>query len=152
MQRMEFPLVLVFPVCFRTRNATSAGGIRFRFLFPVYFRFSLILFLLVSLFHLFFLHRSYRSARRGCILNLISERNLLEINLRNSDLIPYFGELPWVTPLLCLHYSMNFYLVNSFYENNFNFLRISFVCELARRRGGSYVSELISDTESALFA
>ena len=104
MQRMEFPLVLVFPVCFRTRNATSAGGIRFRFLFPVYFRFLLILFLLAPFFHLFFLHRSYRSARRGCILNLISERSLLEINLRNSDLIPYFGELPWVTPLLCFHY------------------------------------------------
>ena len=106
MQRMKFPLVLGFPFTL-SRVKWSAGGNLFRFLLPFSGSFAFFGTFLPQLpFHSCFLLQRHLPSRRSCI------RNIECLGGRFGSVLWKFplpligmGRLPWVTPLLCLHYS-----------------------------------------------
>ena len=116
-QRVEF-LRIAFPIVF-VRKPVGCGWnaspfIRLskaRFLFPD------LNFLSLLSHCIRFAWKSSRRRYFAIKVSICSSQVLL------SFLSPFLLiGLPWVTPLLCLYYSMNFTLVNSFAEKIFNFL------------------------------
>ena len=125
-QRMEFPSGFPFSRLFPYVKRLSAG----RKLLISHIQSALSVFLIFFFVPFVWIFSRYRFLLK-IVPQSISFQNSCDRSLKedlpNEQLVLFFEGSLLASPLLCLHYSMDFLFVNSFYEKIFNFLLVFFV-------------------------